>query len=97
MGATHVIGTGKRSDLGIGKSYMSPGPGQYNLRGKLDGPQVGFGTERKKHKVEKSYDPGPGSYQLPGTVGNIPKYLLAKRGPTKKLKTQTSMSFEAYG
>jgi len=62
LGATHLIGTGKRSDLGIGKSYMSPGPGQYNLRGKLDGPQVGFGTERKKHKVEKTYEPGPGSY-----------------------------------
>ena len=71
----HVFGTGKRSDLGVGKAYLQPGPGQYDIRTKHDGPKVGFGSERKKTKVKKTYDPGPGSYDLPGTVGNIPKHL----------------------
>lgn len=95
-GPTHLIGTGKRSDLGVGKSFLSPGPGQYNLRGKLDGPQVGFGSARRSDKLEKSYDPGPGSYMLPGTVGNIPKYLLSKKNAAKKVKSKTSISFTNY-
>jgi hypothetical protein len=66
------------------------------LRGRLDGPQVGFGTARKSNKLEKSYDPGPGSYLLPGTVGNIPKYLLLKKQGAKKVKSKTSISFTNY-
>ena len=30
-GPAHWIGTGKRSDLGVGKALYTPGPGQYNL------------------------------------------------------------------
>lgn len=90
----HVIGTSQRSDLGVGKAYLMPGPGQYNVRGKNDGAKIGFGTEKKKTKVKKTYAPGPGSYNLPGTIGNVPKYLLAANSAAatrqKKLKRQLS-------
>ena len=31
IGNTPLIGTGQRSDLGVGKAYLAPGPGQYNV------------------------------------------------------------------
>lgn len=30
----------------------------------------------KSTKIKKTFEPGPGSYDLPTTVGHIPKYLL---------------------
>jgi hypothetical protein len=74
----HVIGTSLRSDLGVGKSHLFPGPGEYETRSKLDGPLVGFGTEMKKNKLRKTYEPGPGSYDLQGTFGHLPKHVLMK-------------------
>lgn len=41
----------------------------------FDGKRTSFGKEQKKNKIKKTYQPGPGSYNLPGTVGNIPKYM----------------------
>lgn len=78
IGPSHLIGTGQRSDLGVGKAYLQPGPGQYNVRGKLDGPQIKFGNEAKNTKIKKTYEPGPATYDMAGTVGNIPKYLRLK-------------------
>ena len=72
----HVIGTSVRSDLGVGKAHASPGPGAYELAGKHDGPHIRFGTQAINSKIKKTYEPGPGSYDLPTTVGHIPKYLL---------------------
>lgn len=37
IGNAHVIGTGQRSDLGVGKAYLAPGPGQYNVWGRNNG------------------------------------------------------------
>jgi len=31
-------------------------------------------------KIKKTFEPGPGSYDLPTTVGHIPKYLLLGKG-----------------
>jgi len=91
QGHAHVIGTGQRSDLGVGKAYLAPGPGQYNVRAKNDGKKVTFGSERKKNKIKKGYNPGPGSYNLPGTVGNIPRYMLiANRQAASKFKRSKS-------
>ena len=84
IGATHLIGTGQRSDLGVGKAYLAPGPGQYNIRGKIEGPEVKFGNEIKNTKIKKTYEPGPGSYDLPSTVGNIPRYLRLKHEEEEK-------------
>lgn len=75
----HFIGTSHRSDLGVGKAYLQPGPGDYETRGKFDGPQIKFGNEAKNTKIKKTYEPGPANYDLPGTVGNIPKYLRLKQ------------------
>ncbi len=30
-GPAHMIGNGQRSDLGIGKSYLGPGVGDYDI------------------------------------------------------------------
>ncbi len=40
----HVIGTSVRSDLGVGKAHMQPGPGEYDHQETNEGPRVGFGT-----------------------------------------------------
>ena len=86
-GPQYMIGTGQRSDLGVGKAYLAPGPGQYNIRGKHDGKKIGFGKQKNCTKTKKTYDPGPGSYNLPGTVGNIPKYLLiANKAAAQRVK-----------
>lgn len=87
----HVIGTSVRSDLGVGKAHLYPGPGEYETRTKLDGPQVGFGTQMKVTRIKKTFEPGPGSYDQPTTVGHIPKYLLMAAGQeqtmTSKMKS----------
>jgi hypothetical protein len=76
---SHVIGTGHRSDLGVGKAYMAPGPGEYEVRGKIDGPHIKFGNQAKDTKIKKTYEPGPANYDLPSTVGNIPRYIRLKQ------------------
>jgi len=42
-GAEHLIGTGHRSDLGIGKSFLTPGVGEYNISKGLEGPKIKIG------------------------------------------------------
>ena len=78
----HVIGTGFRSDLGVGKAHLYPGPGEYKTSGEIvkEGPQIGFGTQMKVTRIKKTFEPGPGSYDLPTTVGHMPKYLLLASG-----------------
>jgi hypothetical protein len=71
----YVIGTSVRSDLGVGKQHLYPGPGDYEVDDTMQGPYVGFGTEEKKTKIKKTFAPGPSSYQINPTVGNIPVYL----------------------
>mmetsp|Transcript_21203 Transcript_21203/g.18825 ORF Transcript_21203/g.18825 Transcript_21203/m.18825 type:complete len:546 (+) Transcript_21203:3-1640(+) len=76
---SHIISTGARSDLGVGKAHLAPGPGEYDIRGRVEGPQIRFGNEQKDTKIKKTYEPGPANYDLPSTVGNIPKYLRVKQ------------------
>jgi hypothetical protein len=50
-----------------------------------------FGTEKKKTKIRKTLDPGPGSYDLPSSVGHIPKYLMTSNAvAASKMKKQHS-------
>jgi len=65
------MGSSNRHDLYASKS--NPGPGQYDTRGNIAGPKWGFGSEMRG-KNHKSAVPGPGSYNLPTTVGDVPKY-----------------------
>lgn len=73
----HFIGTGVRSDLGVGKAYMYPGPGEYEAEQdtRMD-PRIRiagtFGTSKKDTKIKKTFAPGPGSYELPQSVGLMP-------------------------
>lgn len=77
---THFIGTSVRSDLGIGKAYMFPGPGEYEAQidSAMD-PRIRiagtFGTDKKDTVIKKTFAPGPGSYDLPNSVGLMPQYL----------------------
>lgn len=72
----HVVGTSLRSDLGVGKAHLFPGPGEYEVRPRFDGPLIGFGTEMKKNKLKKTFEPGPGTYEIPSTIGHLPKHVL---------------------
>ena len=42
----------------------------------------------KVNKIKKTFEPGPGSYDLPTTVGHIPKYLLLASGEAQTTKSQ---------
>jgi len=65
------MGSSNRSDLHGPR--LNPGPGQYDVRGNLAGPKWGFGSDQRGRDY-KSTVPGPGSYNLPTTVGDVPKY-----------------------
>ena len=73
----HFIGTSVRSDLGVGKAYMYPGPGEYEAQvdAQMD-PRIRiagtFGTDKKDTVIKKTFAPGPGSYDLPASVGLMP-------------------------
>ncbi len=85
----HFIGTSVRSDLGVGKAYMYPGPGEYEAqpdmqmdpRMKIAGT---FGTDKKDTVIKKTFAPGPGSYDLPASVGLMPKYLRTEENRALK-------------
>ena len=73
----HFIGTSVRSDLGVGKAYMYPGPGEYEAQidSTMD-PRIRiagtFGTQKKDTVIKKTFAPAPGSYDLPASVGLMP-------------------------
>ena len=56
------------------KQASNPGPGQYDTRGKIEGKQYGFGTDKGREKEIKKEHPGF-VYNPPSTIANIPKYL----------------------
>jgi len=68
-----AIRMGTSSRDGFYETKTNPGPGQYDVRGRIGGPKWGFGSEQRRGDY-KSGTPGPGSYNLKSTVGNVPKY-----------------------
>lgn len=38
-----------------------------------------MGHAKRFSKQKKNYDPGPGSYDIGGTIGKIPEYLLLSK------------------
>jgi hypothetical protein len=69
------IGTSARSDLAGLK--VVPGPGQYDVRGRLGGPKWGFGAEERAGITNSPHgQPGPGHYNLPSKFADLPKYAL---------------------
>ena len=53
---------------------MYPGPDHYEFPEEVQGAAVTIPRETKKNTIEKTNDPGPGSYATYGTVGVQPKY-----------------------
>lgn len=65
------IGTNPR-----GNKYLDdgiPGPGNYNVSGRLGGPAFGIGSGSRAN-LSKEQTPGPGHYKLPTYVANLPRY-----------------------
>lgn len=72
------LGHGKRNGaLELCSSATVPGPGHYPLKDVKEGPRFGFGTS--KRTASKSNDvPGPGKYEIPSTVGDLPPHERSK-------------------
>ena len=72
------LGHGKRGGaLGNSNSSSYPGPGYYPLKEIHEGPKFGFGSsKRKPEKI--SNVPGPGKYEIPSTVGELPPHERSK-------------------
>ena len=57
----------------------SPGPGQYDISSKINGPKWVISKLKNQSKVKgKSDGPGPGSYDIPQKFADVPKYLQYK-------------------
>ena len=50
-----------------------PGPGNYNVSGRLGGPAYGIGSGSRAN-IKSDQTPGPGHYKLPVYVANLPRY-----------------------
>ncbi|KRX10806.1 hypothetical protein PPERSA_00976 [Pseudocohnilembus persalinus] len=74
------FGTGQRPHL-HNNQYQNIGPnsyqGSYTTSFAQTRPTIGGSTRFSKTK--KSYEPGPGSYDIPGTIGRIPEYLMLSK------------------
>ncbi len=72
-----VMGKGSRGvDLAAAKGI--PGPGAYMKSGEPKGsPAFSFGTARAIHHDNDV--PGPGTYRLPSTVADLPRYAVSLR------------------
>ena len=81
-----VIGESKRPALY--KSGVTPGPGQYDIRGHLGGTKSTFGTGGRAPLAKASDEPGPGFYNIPSAIGNVQKYQLPSYVQDKR-KTMT--------
>jgi len=81
----HWIGSDYRKDMSIPKAEHYPGPQSYYPNTEeYTGPAISFTREKKKNKVEKTYAPGPLSYQPLDTVGIIHGYNREERYPRQQ-------------
>lgn len=51
----------------------------YDVKNMYSGPTVAIGSEKREYAVAKSKYPGPGTYNIPGSVGVVPSYLLTSQ------------------
>lgn len=69
-----LFGSGKRGALS--ETNKNPGPGMYDTRGRLSGPNWGFGSG-KRQDLKKNESPGPGAYINYSSIANLPNYALS--------------------
>ena len=72
-----VIGTGQRISEGKKEIKTFPGPGAYDVSFSKDSPKWTFKKDPKE-KVSYEDEPGPGQYDIPTTIPDVPKYLVSK-------------------
>ena len=67
-------------------SKFVPGPGNYesHLKMKRDAPRYGFGSSTRDGLKTKLNVPGPGSYRLRSTIGDVPEYAGTNRSDGDK-------------
>jgi hypothetical protein len=57
------------------KTEMSPSPGFYESKVRFDNPMFSFPKKKRlEHRSEQQ--PGPGTYNIPSTLCNVPSYAL---------------------
>lgn len=58
-----------------------PGPGTYvnNLNDKKSAPSYGFGSSPQREPIRKTVSPGPGGYNIPCTIAEMPAYAMPGR------------------
>ena len=63
-----------------------PGPGNYeaHLKDKKDAPKYGFGSSTRDEKLKLNV-PGPGSYRINSSIGDVPAYAMPNRSDEYKL------------
>lgn len=91
----HVLGSDYRKDMSVPNAHLYPGPGSYEpFMDIAEGAAISFTRERKKTKIEKTYAPGPASYNALNTVGVANEYNRYERHDYKThnapLRKQTS-------
>jgi len=65
---------------------FAPGAGTYDIGVgiKQASPRYGFGTSKRADLGRKNDAPGPGTYRLPTTVGDVPAYSMPNRSDESK-------------
>jgi hypothetical protein len=76
-----VMGTSVRPDLQGNR--VAPGPGRYQLDVKDVGPKWRFAMGKRGTQLKPNDEPGPGSYNLPSSFGNVPDYAKPKTNKTE--------------
>ena len=74
------------SSLANKNSYV-PGPGNYQstLTDKKASPKYGFGSSTRETPGKSKLNvPGPGTYKLKSTVGDVPEHAMPNRDPQYK-------------
>ena len=63
-----------------------PGPGTYHnsLKDKKSAPSYGFGTSPQREMIRMPLSPGPGGYDVPCKIAEMPGYALPGRDETFK-------------
>lgn len=73
------LGHGKRSGaLELKSGSTVPGPGYYPVKEIKEGPRFGFGTSKRAEDKSNNV-PGPGKYEIPSMVGDLPPHERSKR------------------
>jgi len=81
------IGKAERKNMAMGNAEI-PGPGTYyeedqTLGGK--GTRIGTSQRRELHPEGIKKNPGPGEYEINGTIGKSTKYSMGIKGGAKKV------------